>query len=107
MAAWRKGRNYRWKSPLRARERAPAPRPNRYETVLCFIRSFFAENGYSPSIREIALGCGVSSTSVINSDLDKLQELGFLRRQRGKSRTIVLIKIEQEITNGTDDRRSL
>lgn len=64
--------------------------PRRRDSVLHFIRGFFEEHGYSPSLREIKDGCNITSTSVVNSDLHALQELGLLTTQPGKSRTIVL-----------------
>ena len=31
------------------------------ERIIAFIRDFIADNGYSPTIREIAQGCGLKS----------------------------------------------
>lgn len=67
---------------------SPTPRQC---VILAFITDFYAANHYSPSMREIAAGCGVASTSMVNSDLDQLQALGYLTTQPGKSRTIVLV----------------
>ncbi|NLT24693.1 MAG: hypothetical protein GXX82_16745, partial [Syntrophorhabdus sp.] len=35
------------------------------ENILDFIRAFRRENGYSPSVREVARHCGIKSPSVV------------------------------------------
>ncbi len=34
------------------------------DRILAFIRSFIAENGYSPSVGDIVTGCGLSSPNL-------------------------------------------
>lgn len=46
----------------------------RQRKILHFIGSYTAEKGRPPTIREIATGCRISSTSVVNYNLDRLQE---------------------------------
>lgn len=58
--------------------------------ILTFVQSYFAQHCMSPSIREIAEGSGISSTSVVNYNLNDLVGLGLLTRQGGICRTIVL-----------------
>ena len=58
--------------------------------ILTFAQTYIAKFGMSPSSREIAIGCGINSTSTVNNNLDKLEELGLLTRQRGICRTIVM-----------------
>lgn len=58
--------------------------------ILTFVQSYIAHMGMSPTIREIADGSGISSTSVVNYNLDALEELGLLTRQSVICRTIVL-----------------
>lgn len=62
----------------------------RQKRILNFIRNFTRANGYSPTIREICDGSDVSSTSVCNYNLELLQDLGLLKRQKGITRSIVL-----------------
>ena len=45
---------------------------DKQERLLQFILDFHKENGYSPSIREMAQGMGVSSPSTIKAMLDRL-----------------------------------
>lgn len=59
--------------------------------ILEFIREYVEENGYAPSIREIALSVGISSTSVVSYNLRKLEELGYLSRDRMVSRGLKLL----------------
>jgi repressor LexA len=58
--------------------------------MLDFIRDFLREHDYPPSIRDIQLGCNVSSTSVVDYNLKALERLGYLRRDREVSRAIEL-----------------
>ena len=62
----------------------------RQHQVLAFIRDFLRENDYPPTIREIGLGCQISSTSVVNYNLNKLEECGLIKRNQRVSRGIQL-----------------
>ena len=59
--------------------------------ILAFLREFIAEKDYPPSIRDIQQGCGISSTSVVDYNLKRLEERGYLRRDREVSRAIELL----------------
>jgi repressor LexA len=61
------------------------------QKILVFIRRFIEEKSYPPTIRDIVRGCGISSTSVADYNLTRLEETGFLRRQREISRGIELL----------------
>ena len=56
-----------------------------------FLREFIEERDYPPSIRDIQDGCGISSTSVVDYNLRKLEEKGFIRRDREVSRGIEVL----------------
>ena len=62
------------------------------ESILSFIDSFMAENGYPPTVRDIQKGCDLSSTSVVDYNLRALDRLGYLRRTRDVSRGIELAR---------------
>jgi repressor LexA len=62
----------------------------RQEAILEFIAEFFNEQGYPPTIREIGTACNISSTSVVNYNLDKLEREGYLTRSREVSRGLRL-----------------
>jgi repressor LexA len=62
------------------------------ESILRFIREFIDEHDYPPSIRQIQDGCGISSTSVVDYNLKKLEGDGYIRRDREVSRAIELLE---------------
>lgn len=62
----------------------------RQEAILEFIGSFFQQRGYPPTIREIGKACDISSTSVVNYNLNKLEKEGLLIRDREVSRGLRL-----------------
>jgi repressor LexA len=59
--------------------------------ILDFLRSFIEEKDYPPSIRDIQEGCGISSTSVVDYNLRKLEEKNCIRRDREVSRGIEIL----------------
>lgn len=59
--------------------------------ILEFLRRFVEEKDYPPSIRDIQEGCGISSTSVVDYNLRKLEEKGYIRRDREVSRGIEIL----------------
>ena len=46
------------------------------QSILRFIRQFIDEHDYPPSIRQIQNGCKISSTSVVDYNLKKLESDG-------------------------------
>jgi repressor LexA len=65
---------------------APDPLTPRQQTVLDFIRHFFAERGYAPTIAEIRDGLGLASTSTVHKHLKTLEEKGHIDSLPKKSR---------------------
>jgi repressor LexA len=63
---------------------------DRQKRMLEFIQRFSSENGYPPSIREIGEAAGISSTSVVNYNLNRLVDEGFLARDQNVSRGLRL-----------------
>jgi repressor LexA len=68
----------------------------RQQRILTFIRHFVKEKAYPPTIRDIVAGCGISSTSVADYNLQILETAGYLRRRREVSRGIQLTEGERE-----------
>ncbi len=62
----------------------------RQQKILEFVKSFTLDNGYPPTIREIGKAVNISSTSVVNYNLDALQRAGLITRDRTVSRGIRL-----------------
>jgi repressor LexA len=62
----------------------------RQRKILQFIINFVSENEFPPTIREIGEQVGISSTSVVNYNLAKLEELGLITRRKEVSRGLSL-----------------
>ena len=60
------------------------------EQIINFVTEFLHDKGYPPTIRDIAAGCGISSTSVVAYNLNKLEQAGYIRRHSDISRGIEL-----------------
>ena len=63
----------------------------RQNKMLEFISNFVRENPYPPSVREIQMGCGISSTSVVDYNLHILRREGYIKRSPDISRGIQLL----------------
>ena len=61
------------------------------QKILEFLRQFIRQKDYPPSIRDIQVGCQISSTSVVDYNLKALERLGHIRRDREVSRAIELL----------------
>lgn len=64
---------------------------SKQQHIIDFIRRFWEETGYPPTIRDIVNGCGISSTSVVDYNLNKLEQEGYIRRHHEVSRGIELL----------------
>ncbi len=69
---------------------------NKQERLLNFILDFHKKHGYSPSIREMAQGMGVSSPSTIKAMLDRLETKGMLKKSSGRARSLTPVLKEDE-----------
>lgn len=74
----------------------------RQSKILSFLKTFTLDNGYPPTIREIGEAVGITSTSVVNYNLDALQRTGHIYRDRTVSRGIRLVEGLGELTNAID-----
>ena len=63
----------------------------RQQQIIDFVRRFWVDRGYPPSVRDIVSGCSISSTSVVDYNLDILEREGYIRRHSGVSRGIELL----------------
>ena len=63
----------------------------RQKQILEYIRTCVHKFGYPPSVREICKEVGLSSTSTVHGYLHRLEELGYIRRDPAKNRTIELL----------------
>ncbi|MBN1679523.1 MAG: transcriptional repressor LexA [Anaerolineae bacterium] len=68
----------------------------RQKKILKFIKSFLDKHGYPPTIREIGEAVNIASTSVVNYNLNKLVERGFIERAPEVSRGLRLVEQETD-----------
>lgn len=71
------------------------------EKVLQTIVQFQSKNGYSPSIAELKVIVGNKSTRGIVLQLDKLQKLGYIRREINSRRAIKILHRPMKINKET------
>ena len=74
----------------------------RQSKILSFLKTFTVDNGYPPTIREIGKAVGITSTSVVNYNLDALQRAGLIYRDRTVSRGIRLAEKMEELAGAAD-----
>ncbi len=60
--------------------------------VFRFVASYIDLHGYAPSYRQIGKGCGLSSTSQATYHLKRLEAAGYLAREKGIPRALVVLK---------------
>ena len=60
--------------------------------VLKFIIKYIEENKNSPSIRNIAEGVGLKSTSTVHGHVERLEDKGYIKRTEGIARGIHIVK---------------
>jgi repressor LexA len=70
---------------------------DRQQAILDFIRDFSGKTKYPPTIREIGKSVGISSTSVVNYNLNVLEKQGLIARDRTISRGIKLVIGDSEL----------
>lgn len=56
------------------------------------LRSFLADTGYQPSLRELGQRLGLRSVSSVHGRLEALERAGYIRRVRGRTRSIELVE---------------
>ncbi|MEA3350866.1 MAG: transcriptional repressor LexA [Chloroflexota bacterium] len=64
----------------------------KHKKVLRVLQHFSNQHGYPPTIREICDRATLSSTSVASYYLDRLEENGYIERDKGISRGLRIIK---------------
>jgi repressor LexA len=63
----------------------------RQRSILRYMEQYIDNNGYPPTIREIGLATDINSTSVVNYNLNKLVQAGYLSRSGRVSRGLRLV----------------
>lgn len=78
-------------SPSR-RRRAPQKLSERQKKILRYIQHCYEDTGYPPTIREIGNAVDIASTSVVNYNLNKLEQAGYIAREKKVSRGLRLLR---------------
>lgn len=69
----------------------------RQRGILRFMETYLETQGFPPTIREIGEATGINSTSVVNYNLNKLVDAGYLQRASAKSRGIRLTETKKTL----------
>ena len=75
---------------------------NKQLMILEFIKEQLLAKGYPPSVREICQAVGLKSTSTVHSHLNKLEKLGYIRRDPTKPRAIEILDGGNVFTNNNN-----
>lgn len=68
---------------------------NKQMMILEFIKDQLTQKGYPPSVREICAAVDLRSTSTVHSHLNKLEKLGYIRRDATKPRAIEVLSLNK------------
>lgn len=68
----------------------------RQTCILNFLREFIQDHSYPPSIRDICKACNISSTSVVDYNLNILEKAGFIKRDPDVSRGIEVVELSEQ-----------
>lgn len=92
---WQEPENYRryleLTNKLRQVSEGSTVLSTRQKQMLEFIQEYIQQNHQPPTIREIGDSVGISSTSVVNYNLNALEKKGFIERDKFSSRGIYLL----------------
>ena len=72
---------------------------SKQQQIINFANRFWVDRGYPPTVRDIVNGCKISSTSVVDYNLDILEREGYIRRHSGISRGIELLTRPSSLEN--------
>jgi repressor LexA len=70
--------------------------------TLEFVGDFRSRSGYSPTIREVAAGLGLSSVATVAGHLDSLESRGLIRRQRDRARSVTITGKGRSVLTGRE-----
>lgn len=73
------------------------------EKIVSYIENYVKTHQYPPTIREIGNAVGLTSTSSVYAQIQKLKQMGILDRNNSTSRSIVLKKNTETIEANDND----
>ncbi|NLT19775.1 MAG: transcriptional repressor LexA [Syntrophomonadaceae bacterium] len=72
------------------------PLNERQQAILDYIKQRIKSDGYPPSVREIGAAVGLKSSSTVHSYLVQLEEMGYVRKDPTKPRTLIPISDDDQ-----------
>ncbi|GAC1331292.1 MAG: transcriptional repressor LexA [Candidatus Dormibacteria bacterium] len=79
----------------------------RQREILDYLRKMLREKAYPPTVREIGLAIGLSSSSTVQNHLNTLERKGYIKRDAAKSRAIEITDKEGDRRHGTGSSRTV
>jgi repressor LexA len=76
---------------------------HRQREILDYLKLMLREKAYPPTVREIGLAIGLSSSSTVQNHLNTLERKGYIHRDPAKSRAIELV--EKDTTGRGGDEK--
>ncbi|MDQ1273679.1 MAG: repressor LexA [Planctomycetota bacterium] len=67
---------------------------------MTFLKEYFQESGYPPTVRELMDGMGLSSTNVVRKYLKILERKGYIKRQFHSPRAIEIVDVSARSPEG-------
>lgn len=64
---------------------------DRQRAILRFVQEYMQQHGHPPAIRDIGCGVGISSNSTVFYHIKRLIERGYMVKQPGGNRTLVVL----------------
>lgn len=61
------------------------------QAILDYLTLYIEKKGHAPSLSNIASACGLTSKSVAAYNLGRLEELGYIEREKGVPRSIRVV----------------
>ncbi|HXA42650.1 MAG TPA: transcriptional repressor LexA [Candidatus Solibacter sp.] len=80
---------------------------HRQREILDYLRKMLREKAYPPTVREIGLAIGLSSSSTVQNHLNTLERKGYIHRDPSKSRAIELVEKDPLATTQANNIVSL
>ncbi len=71
-------------------------RVDKSEMIFEFMQKFIAENGYSPTVREICRACDIKSTATVFTYINELADRGVINKADNRNRAVSL---KQKVVN--------
>ncbi|MGO1570414.1 MAG: transcriptional repressor LexA [Canibacter sp.] len=78
-------------------DQALPPLSQRQQDIFDYIATSISLRGYPPTMREIGDAVGMASLSSVTHQLSRLEALGYIRRDKGRSRTVEILADTEHI----------